>query len=121
MSETRQQRAHPRVPIGYRVKVVTDDALITFASARNISLGGLLLEPTPALPLACTCGVAIFLMEHEAGKRIVARGIVVRSDGGGTAIRFTKELDATSRDHLEALLDSMDAIQAGDAAMDACG
>ncbi|HEX9008954.1 MAG TPA: PilZ domain-containing protein [Holophagaceae bacterium] len=99
-------RAFPRVPIGYRVKVVTDDQMIAYASALNVSQGGLLLEPTPALAPGRPCGVAIFLMDQETGKRIVARGIVVRSDPHGTAIQFTKPLEAENRALMEALIHS---------------
>ncbi|GLH68930.1 hypothetical protein GETHPA_04630 [Geothrix rubra] len=99
-------RAFPRVPIGYRVKVVTDDHMIAYASALNVSQGGLLLEATPALPVGRPCGVAIFLMDQETGKRIVARGVVVRSDALGTAIQFTKALEADNRALLEALIHS---------------
>lgn len=99
-------RAYPRVPIGYRVKVVTDDHMIAYASALNVSLGGLLLEATPTLPVGRPCGIAIFLMDHETGKRIVARGVVVRSDATGTAIQFTKALEADNRALLETLIHS---------------
>lgn len=106
MTLSLEHRAFPRVPIGFRVKVVTDDQMIAYASALNVSLGGLLVEPTPGLPVGLSCGIAIFLMDQETGKRIVARGIVVRSDARGTAVQFTKPLDKVSREHLEALVHS---------------
>jgi hypothetical protein len=106
MSTPKQPRAFPRVPIGYRVKVVTDDQIIAYASALNVSMGGLLFEPTPSLSVGRSCGIAIFLMNQETGKRIVARGIVVRSDSHGTAIQFTKALEPDSRAFLEALVHS---------------
>ena len=105
-SPSTEHRSSPRIPIGYRVKVVTDDQMIAYASALNVGLGGLLLEPTPSLPVGRPCGVAIFLMDLETGKRIVARGIVVRSDAQGTAIQFTKALEQTSRELLETLIHS---------------
>lgn len=105
-SPSTDHRASSRVPIGYRVKVVTDDQMIAYASALNVGLGGLLLEPTPSLPVGRSCGVVIFLMDLETGKRIVGRGIVVRSDARGTAIQFTKALEADNRVLLEALIHS---------------
>jgi hypothetical protein len=105
-SPSTEHRASSRVPIGYQVKVVTDDQMIAYASALNVGLGGLLLEPTPALPVGRPCGIAIFLMDSETGKRIVARGVVVRSDAAGTAIQFTKALEAESRALMEALIHS---------------
>lgn len=106
MTVISNQRAFPRVPIGFRVKLVTDEQMIAFASALNVSLGGLLVEPTPSLALGRTLGVAIFLLDHESGKRIVARGTVVRNDAFGTAIQFNQPLDPGSRTLLEALVHS---------------
>lgn len=106
MRSVSQKRVFPRVPISYRVKVVTDDHIIAYASALNVSMGGILFEPTPSLPVGRPCGVAIFLMDQEIGKRIVARGIVVRSDSLGTAVQFTKVPENGSHDLLAALVQS---------------
>jgi len=123
MSTSSEHRAFPRIPIGYRVKVVTDDQMITYGSALNLSLGGLLFEPTPALPLGKLCGIVIFLMDQESGKRIVARGIVVRSDAHGTAIQFTTAIEKDDRELLESLIRSqaVGVDPAFGADMGACG
>ncbi|HEX9080705.1 MAG TPA: PilZ domain-containing protein [Holophagaceae bacterium] len=110
MTSPSHERAFPRVPIGYRVKLITDDQMITFASARNVSLGGILVDPTPSLPLGRSCGVAIFLLDQESGKRLVARGIVIRNDALGTAIQFTQPLDGSSQTLLEALIRSLSPV-----------
>jgi PilZ domain len=94
------QRAFPRVPIGYRVKVVTQDRMIGYSRALNISLGGILLDSEPPLPLGSRVGVAIFLSDREGGSRIVTHGIVVRADSRGNAIAFTPDME---EEHVRAL------------------
>ena len=108
MDESRNQRSTHRVPIGYRIMVVTDDDMITYISARNISTHGLLLAPPLTLPVGSRCGVVIFLMDSELGKRVVARGTVVRCGPEGTAIQFQKGLEKDSYEALVTLLDSLE-------------
>lgn len=117
------QRQFPRVPIAYRVKVVTGDQILAFPSAINISLGGILVGGTERLPLGSACGVAILLEEAEAGKRIVTRGTVVRADADGMAIAFSRDLEPTSLDALRALIRSLnpEADQVFEADIKACG
>jgi hypothetical protein len=117
------QRQFPRVPIAYRVKVVTGDQILAFPSAINISLGGILVGGTERLPLGSACGVAILLEEAEAGKRIVTRGTVVRADADGMAIAFSRDLDPSSLDALRALIRSLnpETDQAFEAPIKACG
>lgn len=107
MTQPPDHRAFPRVPIGYRVKIVTDEEMISYAAARNVSLGGLLFEPTPALKVGHPCGIAILLTAQDTGKRIVARGQIVRSDALGTAVQFTRPLDPASLTLLESLVQSL--------------
>lgn len=104
---TIEQRQHPRVPIAYRVKVVTPDRIIAFPTAINISMGGLLIGGSDRLPVGTACGVAILLEEAEAGKRVVTRGTVVRSDANGMAIQFSRELEARDIEALRALIRSV--------------
>ncbi len=117
------QRQFPRVPIAYRVKVVTGDQILAFPAAINISLGGILVGGTERLPLGSACGVAILLEEAEAGKRIVTRGTVVRADADGMAIAFSRDLEPTSLDALRALIRSLnpEADQVFEADIKACG
>jgi hypothetical protein len=108
MDESLNQRGAPRIPIGYRIMVVTDDEMVAYIHALNLSTDGLLLSPPLALPVGGKCGVVIFLMDSELGRRVVTRGTVVRSDPGGTAIHFQKKLDKDSYAALVALVDSLD-------------
>jgi hypothetical protein len=101
------QRQFPRIPISYRVKLVVEDRIIAFPSAINISLSGILVNGAERLPLGTECGVAILLEEAEAGKRVVTRGTVVRSDSRGMAIAFSRVLDANSLESLRALIRSL--------------
>ncbi|WP_243286247.1 PilZ domain-containing protein [Geothrix terrae] len=107
MSATPDQRQYPRVPIAYRVKVVTPERIIAFPSAINISMGGILIGGPDRLPVGTTCGVAILLEEAEAGRRVVTRGTVVRSDPNGMAIQFSRELEPNGVEALRALIRSV--------------
>lgn len=107
MNLVRNLRNAVRIPIGYQIKVVTDDEMVAFSSALNISSGGVLLAPIPGLPVGGRCGVVIFLLDGELGRRVVASGIVVRSDDRGTAIQFHKGLNPESAEALETLLASL--------------
>ena len=104
---TIEQRQHPRVPIAYRVKVVTPDRIIAFPKAINISLGGILIGGSDRLPVGTSCGVAILLEEAESGRRVVTRGTVVRSDANGMAIQFSRELEASGLEALRTLIRSV--------------
>ena len=108
MDKPTNQRTHPRIPIGYRIMVVTDDDMVAYISARNISTSGLLLAPPLALPVGGRCGVVIFLMDSELGRRVVARGTVVRSGPDGTAIQFQKGIEKESYEALVTLVDSLE-------------
>jgi len=107
MNAISDQRQHPRVPIAYRVKVVTPDRIIAFPTAINISMGGILIGGPDRLPVGTTCGVAILLEKAESGQRVVTRGTVVRSDANGMAIQFSRELEARDIEALRALIRSV--------------
>ena len=109
MNLVRNLRTAVRIPISYQIKVVTDDEMVAFSSALNISSGGVLLAQIPGLPVGGRCGVVIFLLDGELGRRVVASGMVVRSDDRGTAIQFHKGLNPESADALETLLASLGA------------
>ena len=100
MTSFANHRAFPRVPVGYRVKLVTSDRLIGYSHALNLSLGGILLEKEPPLQVGSRVGVAIFLTDGEGDRRIVTQGTVVRSDARGNAIQFS---DGMEDRHLKAL------------------
>ena len=108
MNPSTEQRQSRRVPIAYQVKLVAEDQMITFSTALNLSMGGILLSGPGRLPVGSHCGVAILLADGGTGRRIVTRGTVVRSDAQGLAIAFSKALDRHSEDSLRALLHSMD-------------
>lgn len=100
MSRAYNHRAFPRVPIGYRVKIVTKDRMIGYSQALNVSMGGILLKADPPLQTGIRVGVAIFLADGEGGGRIVTHGTVVRSDAQGNAIKFTPDME---EEHTKAL------------------
>lgn len=56
----------------------------------DLSQGGVLLDPAPALPPGQPCQVVLPL----DGATVAARGTILRTDGKGTAVRFTRPLDS---------------------------
>lgn len=107
MSVRSDQRQSPRVPIACRVRLVSDDRIIAYPHARNLSLGGILVDGPGRLPVGSACGVAILLANAAAGQRVVARGTVVRSDARGLAVAFSKALDLDSERALRNLIQSL--------------
>lgn len=103
-----ENRQFRRLPIAYQVKLVAEDRIIAYPSALDLSMGGILVGGREQLPVGSQCGVVILLADGEAGRRVVARGTVVRSDTRGTAIAFSKALDANSEDSLRILIRSLD-------------
>jgi hypothetical protein len=100
-------RQFPRIPVNYRVKLVSPDRIIAYSSAIDISMGGILVNGQDRLPVGVECGVAILLENADTGKRVVTRGTVVRSDAYGMALRFSKELDPASSHALKMLIRSL--------------
>ena len=100
-AEARQYR---RIPVVYQVKVVAEDRIIAYPEAINLSMGGILVGGREQLPVGSHCGVAILLADDETGRRIVARGTVVRTDQMGMAITFSKALDPGSEASLRWLI-----------------
>jgi len=100
-------RQFPRIPVNYRVKLVSPDRIIAFSSAIDISMGGILVNGQDRLDVGVECGVAILLENAETGKRVVTRGTVVRSDAYGMAIKFSKVLDPASSEALKMLIRSL--------------
>ncbi len=107
MTKTPETRQYQRVPITYQVKLVVEDRIIAYPKAINLSLGGILLEGRELLEVGSQCGVAILLANGDAGGRVVARGTVVRNDGHGMAIAFSKALDKGSLASLKELIESL--------------
>jgi hypothetical protein len=108
MTSPTEERHFRRVPIDYQVKLVADDRIIAYPRAINLSMGGILLSGPARLPMGSHCGVAILFASPEAGRRVVARGTVVRTDGQGMAIAFSKTLDPASEDALRRLIHSLE-------------
>lgn len=108
MTPLPEQRRYRRVPIAYEVKLIVEDRMISFPSAIDLSLGGILVDNHSPLPIGTNCGLAILLGAGSPGKRIVTRGMVVRADDRGIAIAFSKALDPGSVESLKELIHSLD-------------
>jgi hypothetical protein len=107
MTPPQEARHFRRIAIAYQVKVVAEDRIIAFPVAINLSMGGILVGGRDQLPVGTHCGVAILLADTQLGRRVVARGTVVRTDHQGMAIAFTKVLDAESEASLRKLIQSL--------------
>ena len=101
-------RQYPRIPMAHEVKLVAEDRIIACPRALNLSLGGILVEGVKGLPVGSDCGVAILLVNGDPGRRVVARGTVVRSDAQGLAIDFSRSLDPVSQRALQMLIHSLE-------------
>jgi hypothetical protein len=104
-----ESRQFSRFPISYQVKLVVEDRIIAFSSAIDLSMGGILVSGDHHLTLGTECGVAILLGKGDPGRRVVTRGTVVRVDTRGTALAFSRALDAASADSLRTLIGSLGA------------
>jgi hypothetical protein len=102
-----EERRFRRIPVTYQVKVVAEDRIIAYPEAINLSLGGILVGGREQLAVGSHCGVAILLANGEAGRRVVARGTVVRASQQGMAIAFSKALDPDSEAALRWLLHAL--------------
>ena len=98
------QRKFTRVPIGYRVKVMSEEITISCASAINISINGILVEASEPLLRGTSCSVIIFVLEEGLEIKIMALGTVVRNNANGLAIRFSKILGKDGREQLQNLI-----------------
>ncbi len=103
-----EKRRFRRVPIAYQVKLIVDDRMLSFPSAIDLSMGGILVDGGTPMAVGTSCGVAILLGAGEPGKRIVTRGMVVRTDDRGIAIAFSRALDPGSMESLKTLIRSLD-------------
>ena len=94
----RDLRAARRVPFERRVRFWTQDRRSSEILAVNISRSGLLLGGNPMVPVGQACEVGLPPAGPLGSKPFLAKGMVVRSDERGTAIRFLSALD---RKHFE--------------------
>lgn len=92
MSKLADQRKFTRVPIGYRIKLMSEAKTIVCPAAVNISMNGILVRAPEHLPLGTRCHVIIFVLEDGIETKILAWGTVVRSNREGMAIRFAQIL-----------------------------
>jgi len=95
MNRPNDLRASERIPIKTRVQVVTKGKMALIALATNISMGGVLLSAAPNLPVGSSCSLSILPSGKQDGTKIQIKGVVVRNDTNGTAVKFSDTLDKT--------------------------
>lgn len=104
MGTRSNRRTFTRVPIAFRVKILTEEATFASSTALNLSLGGLLVQIPRSLALGTPCHVVLFMLEDGLEQKILAEGIVVREAPGVVAIRFTRLMGEESKARLERLV-----------------
>ena len=97
MNASADHREFERIPVQTKVRITGKGRIALYAIAINLSLGGVLLNATPSLPVGSRCNITLF---DAAEHTILMPGTIVRSDAQGTAIAFAKELP---KDNLQAL------------------
>jgi heme/copper-type cytochrome/quinol oxidase subunit 4 len=100
MSSSRDQRTFERIPFNKKVKVVSIGRVAAYAMVVNIGMGGVLLQSAAPLPVGSQCQVAIPMPGGEGIRHLMTEGTVVRSDAGGTAVKFAQTIDPSSFDTL---------------------
>lgn len=104
MGPSANRRRCTRVPIAFRVKVLSELGTIASSAAVNVSLSGILIRAVQPLPLGTPCHVVLFLLAEGEEDKVLAQGVVVREEPESLAIRFTKLLGDESRTNLQRLL-----------------
>jgi len=94
MKTSAEHRSSDRIPIGNRVKVMSNGKIVAYLVAINLSMGGILLSAQPNLRVGSTYEVAI--QNGAEGAGLLAKGIVVRNDDHGTAVQFASQLAKSS-------------------------
>jgi hypothetical protein len=85
-------RASRRVPIGNRVRVISNGRIVTYVVALNLGLGGVLLKAQSPLPIGSSCKVSILPPDGAPDREVSVEGRVIREDGTGTAVQFAAAL-----------------------------
>jgi len=85
-------RAFDRILMEVPVRLLLEDHSASEVLSRNISIGGILLEPCKAILPGSSCKLIISKKDSDLDKLLVD-GEVVRTDGEGMAIRFTQPLE----------------------------
>jgi hypothetical protein len=99
-----EKRGFIRVHFNTTVEVKVQDRVIRSQEGINISMGGVRLSTSEAIPPAeVPCQVTINLGDPEDPIRINAKGMTVRSQGQSLAVKFI-DLDIDSYQHLRQLI-----------------
>ena len=98
------KREFLRVPFRINTTVRTSDRTIWSSNTLDVSINGLRVATTEAVPPEGTfCEVEIVLAEAPEPVIIEARGSIVRSEPGTLAVHFS-EVDVDSYEHLRQLV-----------------
>lgn len=99
--ESQERRTTQRVQLHAVVNLIIDDQLYAAGTnLRDISLDGIKLNITKALPLNRICDLEITISGPSSDLRLRTKGRILRQDANGTAVKFT-ELDIDTYMHLK--------------------
>ena len=96
-------RRFTRVPFKTKIEVTSGDAVVASSLVRNISLGGIFVEPQEPLPVGAHCAVNIDLIGPASRLKIRVEGVVARVEEDGVALIFSK-IECDSLIHLRHLI-----------------
>lgn len=99
--ESQERRGTLRVQLHALVNVKIDEQLYAGnADLRDISMDGLNISSSEALPINCICDLEITISGPSSVLQLRAKGRILRQDAHGAAVKFT-ELDMDSYIHLK--------------------
>jgi hypothetical protein len=95
-----ERRRFIRFPYEMRAELLAGDASYRTDTINNISIGGCLFPAGVDLETGTPCVLRIMLGNPGAAPVVTVEGIVVRSEQGNVAIKFTK-VDPENLHHLQ--------------------
>lgn len=101
MAASPELRASQRLPVGNRVKIISNGRIVAYVVAVNLGLGGVLLKAQSALPVGSSCKVSIQPLDGGPEPDLSVEGRVIREDGAGIVVQFASTL---ARESFEAVV-----------------
>lgn len=98
-----EKRKFTRIPFEIDAMVTSGESVIESDGIRNVSLGGMYIVSREPLPTGSECEVTVNLAGPDTNLQIRIEGEVVRSEGEGFALRFTR-MDVDSLIHLRHII-----------------
>ncbi len=104
MMDESKEREFTRVRIDVDVEVASAGRVVISSHTKDLSMVGVYVFTTDALPLGSQCRITLFLGGREHGVRVEASGTVARADADGMAVEFAGIEGVDSFNHLRNLV-----------------